>query len=360
MLGLATIIGVLVLLLAACEMMAELLADPALCGSVAVDCGAVRAISHMSPAWPLVIAVAVALLVGVLLVRRVTRPLYDLTAATRAISSGDYSVRVSTRSTDEVGELAAALNQMVEALQSSERRRRELVSNVTHQLRTPLTSIDGYLEGIRDGVFDADPETVRRLLRQTSRLQRLVADLGRLAEVERMEIWPLELAPLNLRRLLEELVESEQPRFAAKGVELRARLPSGSLMVVGDHHSLAQLFANLMDNALLYTDPGGSVRVEASTTAASVAVAVADTGRGIRAEDLPHVLERFYRGEQGHASADGGTGIGLAIVDDVARAHGGRVRVSSDLGRGTRLDVVLPRLRTSRHPRNERAVLKLA
>ena len=249
---------------------------------------------------------------------------------------------------------------MVEALQSSERRRRELVSNVTHQLKTPLTSLDGYLEGIQDGVFDAGPETVDRLLRQTSRLQRLVADLGRLAEVERMEIWPLELAPLNLGRLLEELLESEQPRFAAKGIELAARVSRDPLMVAGDNHSLVQLFANLLDNALLYTDSGGRVRVEASANAASVSVAVIDTGRGIRAEDLPHVFERFFRGEQGHVAAGGGTGIGLAIVDDIARAHGGQVSVSSELGRGTRLAVVLPRLRTSRNSRRERAVLKMA
>ncbi len=342
LLGFAAVIVLVVVLMVACQVAWNVLFDPGVCRPVGVNCLALTGFGHGTLIWPPLIAAGVSLLAGVFIARRITRPLKELTSATRAIAAGDYSVRVSARSGDEVGELAAALNQMTEALDHIERLRRELVANVAHELRTPLTSIEGYLDGIHDGVFAADPQTLERLQRQAFRLHRLVDDLTRLAEVEGLESEDLPDAAVDVCLLLVEVVEGQRPRFVAKGVDLGLAMPDGLPPVRGDQHRLNQVLTNLLDNALRYTDSGGRVIVSAEAAGARVVVKVSDTGRGISADDLPHVFERFYRGDQSRSPDGGGTGIGLAIVEQIIKAHSGRVSVTSDPGRGSRFEVVLP------------------
>lgn len=340
--GFAAVIVLVVVLMVACQVAWNVLFDPGVCRPVGVNCLAVAGFGHGTLVWPPLIAAGVSLLVGLLLARRITRPLKDLTSATRAIASGDYSVRVRAQSGDEVGELAAALNQMTEALERVERLRRELVANVAHELRTPLTSIEGYLDGIRDGVFAADGQTLERIQRQAFRLHRLVDDLTRLAEVEGLEPEDLPAAVVDIRLLLDEVVEAQRPRFVAKGVDLGLTLRAGLQPVRGDQHRLNQALTNLLDNALRYTDSGGRVVVSAEAEGTQVVLRVSDTGSGISADDLPHVFERFFRGDHSRSPDGGGTGIGLAIVEQIIKAHSGRLSVTSEPGRGSCFEVVLP------------------
>ena len=342
LLGFAGVILLVVVLMVACQVAWNVLFDPGACRTAEIDCLRLAGFGHGTLVWPPLIAAGVALLAALLIARRITRPLQDLTSATRAIAAGDYSVRVRTGSRDEVGELAAAMNQMTESLDRIERLRRELVANVAHELRTPLTNIEGYLDGIRDGVFDPDPQTLERLQRQASRLHRLVDDLTRLAEVERLESQDLPSTPIDIASLLEEVGEAQRPRFVAKAVILELRVPTGLPPVRGDQHRLAQVLTNLLDNALRYTDRGGQVEAWAEASVKEVAIRVRDTGCGISAEALPHVFERFFRGDQSRSAGSGGTGIGLAIVEHIVKTHSGRVSVTSELGRGSCFEVLLP------------------
>ncbi len=350
LLGFAGVVILVLVLVVACQVAWNLLFESETCRSLSVDCLGLAGFGHGTLVWPPLIAGAVSLLVGLAVARRITRPLRDLTTATRAVAAGDYSVRVQNRSRDEVGELAVAMNQMAQALERVERLRRELVANVAHELRTPLTNIEGYLEGIRDGVFEPDRKTLDRLHRQASRLRRLVDDLTRLAEVERLESQPPPSRQVDVARLLSEVTELHRARYARNGVLLKLhpvrRLPS----VRGDHHRLTQVLTNLLDNALRYSDPGGRVEIWAGVRGEDLIITVSDTGRGIAADDLPHVFERFFRGDHSRGRDTGGTGIGLAIAEHIVKAHGGRIGVVSESGRGSRFEVLLPHAQPERQP----------
>jgi signal transduction histidine kinase len=285
-------------------------------------------------------ALAVAALLGLLLAGLIVKPLREMTAVARRLAAGDYKQRVAVQSQDEVSELAAAFNEMAAGLAATERMRRDLVANVAHELRTPLTSIEGYMEALEDGVFPADPTTYRRIRDEAARLRRLVEDLSALAKAEAPDDWAR--APVRLDRLAAEATKTLRPRFEAEGVMLAADLPADGALILGDADRLRQALDNLLDNALRHTPPGGRVIVRVQPADGFARLTVADTGHGIVPEDLPHIFERFYRGDKSRARTTGGAGIGLTIVKHVVERHGGRIEVESAPGRGSMFTVVLP------------------
>lgn len=279
------------------------------------------------------VAVAAGLVLSGILTRGVTRPLRGMMRMATRIAQGDYGARVEARSRDELASLAASLNQMAESLAVLERLRKDLVANVAHELRTPLSNLRGYLEAVRDGVAAPSAETIALLHDEVMRLVRLTDALHELTRLD-AELLRLRREPVVLGALVDRLMTLRAPEFAARQITLTASVPAG-LVVHGDPDLLLQAAGNLLDNALKYTAPAGRVTVDAVQEDGQVRLSVTNTGEGIRAEDLPFIFERFYRGEKSRARTLGGAGIGLAIVREVARAHGGQTGARSGAGTTT-------------------------
>jgi len=289
-----------------------------------------------------VAAILTALPVSLFVTGRIVAPIRAMARASVRIAAGQYRERVPVPSDDELGELAARFNQMAETLEGVEERRRDLIADVAHELRTPLASIAGYMEGLLDGVIPPQPETFHRIHREAVRLQRLVADLQELSRAEAGQV-PVHPRRLAVRDLVETAVARLRPQFEDKGVGLAAEVASGLPPVLVDPDRIGQVMTNLLGNALQYTPAGGTVTVRAGREDGGVAIAVADTGVGIAAEHLPHVFDRFYRIDRSRARASGGSGIGLTIVRHLVQAHGGSVRAeSAGPGRGSTFTVTLP------------------
>ncbi|MEW6583729.1 MAG: ATP-binding protein [Actinomycetota bacterium] len=295
------------------------------------------------------IAVAAALVAAVavsaFLAVRLTRPLRALAGAARRIAAGGYSARVPEDGPAEVVTLAAAFNEMAEALESSERRRRALLSDVAHELRTPLATVEGYVEALADGAVAADDETWGVLSRETLRMHRLVEDLSRvsLAEERRLDLRLRRVAPASL---VDAAVRAFQPTCQEKGVELVADAGGALPEVAVDEDRMGEVLANLIDNALRHTPAGGRITVSAAGRGDGVELAVADTGDGIAPEHLERVFERFFRTDRARARATGGSGIGLTIARAIVEALGGRIHAeSAGVGRGARMVVRLPAAR---------------
>jgi two-component system sensor histidine kinase BaeS len=282
----------------------------------------------------IVAAVGLAFLIG----SRLSRPLRNIGAAARRIARGEYSARIPRTGPEEIVSLADSFNQMAGALEEQERVRREFIANAAHELRTPLTNLKGYLEALRDGVLPPDRATFESLLDEAERLVRLSRSLDTLAEGDAGG--PVTLVELDLARSIRAAVDLAGPTLRAAGLEVVVEVPE-RLPARGDPDGLAQVLANLLQNAGRYTPPGGRVTVRAERRPADALVSVVNTGPTIPPEDLPHVFERFYRVEKSRDAARGGAGIGLAIVRQLVEAAGGRVGDESGGGR-TRFWFSLP------------------
>ena len=287
------------------------------------------------------VAATISLVVARLMARGMTQPLRDMAAAARRMETGDYSVRVETRSRDEVGQLAAAFNRMSAELRSVEQSRRDLVANVSHELKTPIAAVRAHLENILDGVEAPDPATLAVMLGQVERLGRLVDQLLELSKLESGEV-PLRPEVLDLRSLVDGLLAEIAVATAGRRVELANDVPVDLPSVMADPERVHQVLFNLVDNAVRFTSDGGRVSVTARARDGNVQIAVADTGSGIPPEHLPRLFERFYRVDHARARNEGGTGIGLAIALSVVEAHGGTIVAESELGRGSVFSFDLP------------------
>ena len=293
-----------------------------------------------------VLAVLVTLLVVLAIVRAITRPLHTITVASERMARGDYDQRVPEAGEDEVGQLARSFNRMALEVRNAREHQRQFIANVSHDLKTPLTSILGFSRILSENEGVASDAMGRRAVQvideEARRLQRLTVDL--------LDLSRLEAGQLRLRRELVDL------NALAGGVLARfADLPAnatrtfqdgrcqGALPVWGDPDRLTQVLVNLVDNAVKFSDSGGSVGVLTVGLGAEVALTVANTGAGIAPEDLSRVFGRFYRTDHSRAARTGGTGLGLAIVREIVAAHGGQVTARSDPDGWTRFIVTLPR-----------------
>ena len=287
-------------------------------------------------------ATIAALLLGIVLARTLTRPLRELTGATHAVARGDLGRQVAVRSRDELGQLAAAFNRMSRDLAYAEERRRQMTADIAHDLRTPISIIQGHAEALRDGVLPATPDSFQLIHEEALRLNRLVEDLRTLSRAETGEL-SLVSRPVALLPWLQRLVTAQQPQAQNLNVTLSLEVDDdvSEASVTMDPDRMAQVLNNLLDNALRHTPEGGEVTVRARRARAELHLLVQDTGPGIAAADLPHVFERFYRGDRARGRHAGGSGLGLAIARSIVEAHGGRIWAESEPGKGATFAVAL-------------------
>jgi len=272
--------------------------------------------------------VAVSLL-GFFMTKQVMRSLTQMNRITRKLATGDYSERVKVITHDEVGELGRAFNQMVESLEKIERMRKDLVANVAHELRTPLNNIRGQLEAIQDRLMEPSREAIDSLHEEVLRLVRLVDALHRLSQID-AETRVMMKERFDLQAVILQLLRKDQPRFDQKSI--RMKINGAPVFVVADADQIVQAVQNLIQNVLQYTPDGGEAGVDIRTEGNRAKVHFTNSGEGIRAEDLPHIFERFYRGEKSRSREWGGAGIGLSIVKQIVEAHGGTVGAESRSG----------------------------
>jgi signal transduction histidine kinase len=290
--------------------------------------------------WGGLLAVAIALILTFVLSRRILAPVKALTHAARRLGKGDFSQRVHTRYKGEVGELAQSFNSMADDLERAEQLRRNMVADVAHELRTPLSNLGGYLEAIRDGVVKPDADTIRSLNEEASSLSRLVDDLQELSQADAGEL-KLVCQGEDVSKLVKQTVAAWQPQAASKGLTISSSLPDKLPPVSIDPHRIRQVLHNLLENAVAHTGQGGSITVTAWPDN-QVKISVADTGEGIPAEDLPNIFERFYRVDRSRSRTTGGSGLGLTIAKRLMEAHGGRIEVESEPGKGSTFTITLP------------------
>jgi two-component system sensor histidine kinase BaeS len=277
------------------------------------------------------IATILALVVGSILARRIARPIERLADAAERTAQGDLRATAPVEGPAEVRALANAFNVMVDRLAEQDAVRREFVVNASHELKTPLTNLQGYLEALRDGVLPPDPATFDSLREEVDRLTRLASSLDALAGADDERPMPEDL---DLGALVRSAVELAAPSFARRSLALDSTITPG-IVVHARADELAQVVSNLLQNALRYTPTGGSARVAVERDGVDAVVRVSNTGSEIPAEDLPRVWERFFRVERSRDRASGGAGIGLAIVKRLVEGAGGRVGATSEAGTTT-------------------------
>lgn len=287
------------------------------------------------------IAAIIALGLARILARGLTQPLRDMAQAASRMARGDYAQKVPVRTRDEVGRLAEAFNRMAGEMEGLERLRRDLVANVSHELKTPISALRARLENLMDGVEDPNPALLAVMVQQAERLSRLVDQLLDLSRLESGDV-PMQVEPVRLGPLVERVVSEVEVARAGRGIAVHNEVGADLPPVPADRERIHQVLFNLLDNALRFTPPGGSVTVRAVRQNGSCEVSVEDTGPGIGKEHIPLLFERFYRVDPSRSRDDGGTGIGLAIARSVVEAHGGRIWAESAPGKGARFRFVLP------------------
>jgi two-component system, OmpR family, sensor histidine kinase BaeS len=284
------------------------------------------------------LAALVALVTGLAVARRITRPVERIITVTRAMGGGDRAARVGpVAAPGELRELATAFDQMADTLDRQEQLRRDLVADVAHELRTPVAILQAGHEALLDGVVEATPDQLTSLRDEVLRLARMVDDLQTLAAADAATL-QLSLRRCDLAEVTAAAIDSLAGRFEAADLSVERQLAAAPVMA--DPRWLHQVITNLLTNALKFTPAGGQVRIETETAGPGAVLRVTDTGTGIPSDELPHIFERFWRGRQ--AMPTSGSGIGLAVAAELARAHGGQLTASSQPGRGTEMTLSLP------------------
>jgi two-component system sensor histidine kinase BaeS len=285
------------------------------------------------------LAALLALVTGLALARRITRPVERLIAVTRAMSRGDRTARVGpVAAPGEIGELATAFDLMADSLDRQEQLRRDLVADVAHELRTPIAVLQAGHEALLDGVAEPTPGQLASLRDEVLRLARMVGDLQTLAAADAAALH-LTLSRQDLAQIAASAADSLAGRFEAAGIALERRLTP--VEVLADTGRLHQVITNLLTNALKFTPAGGRVTVQAGPAGHEALLQVTDTGAGIAADELSRIFDRFWRGRG--AAHISGSGIGLAVAAELASAHRGRLEARSDAGHGAQLTLTLPR-----------------
>ena len=289
-------------------------------------------------------AAAIALFLSLVLARTLTQPVRELTSAIRAMAQGKLGVAVPVRSRDELGQLTTVFNQMSADLARANQARRQMTADIAHDLRTPLSVIKGYCEGLRDGVLKPTPHTFQTMYQEAEHLSLLIEDLRMLSLADAGE---LRLARQRVppRELLERIAAVHQLRAQAQRIALQVKAEANLPEMEVDPERMAQVLNNLVGNALRYTPAGGQITLAAAENVGHVHLTIQDTGAGIAPDDLPRIFDRFYRGDASRGQQTGESGLGLAIAKSLVELHGGTITASSAPGAGTTFTIELPTTR---------------
>jgi len=285
-------------------------------------------------------ALTLAALVAMVLARVFLQPLKRVAAGTQRLAAGDYATRVAVTSRDELGRLAEDFNRLAQALERNEELRRRFMADVSHELRTPIAVLRAGMEAIEDGVRPLTRDSVAALHGEVTALAKLVEDLYQLA-LSDVGALAYRKEPVEVAEVLEQATEPYAARLAARGLSVQKQFASG-LKVMADADRLGQAFRNLLENSARYTDAGGTVRVTARRNGTGVKIDFEDSSPGVPGDALPRLFERFYRVEGSRSRANGGAGLGLAIVRSVVEAHGGTIEAGASKLGGLRVTISLP------------------
>jgi two-component system sensor histidine kinase BaeS len=296
--------------------------------------------AHRYLVWGGIVALTVAMCLGVFFIKMILNPLHQMLGITLKIANGDFTSRVQILSHDEIGELGKTFNAMTDKLDRTEQLRKKMVVDVAHELRAPLTNIRGYLEAMSDGVIQPGSKIIELLHEETLRLGNLSEDLMRLSVADSANL-TLEQELIDLNEFLPHALKLFEAQFAEKGITTDTRIASGAERISVDAEKLAQIMQNLLHNAWKYVSREGKVTITVERADGFFKIVVANTGEQIAQEDLALIFERFYRVDKSRSREGGGAGIGLAIVKDLVEAHGGYVGAESFVGEN-RIWFVLP------------------
>jgi len=298
-----------------------------------------------------VVAICAAAIIAYLMAHNISWPIRRMKRIAERISKGDFGEKIIIKGNNELAELAESLNTMANELQVKmermkhmDRIRSDFVANVSHELKTPLTAIRGFVETLEDGAINDKTNAARFLAiikKHTQRLGNIIDDLLRLSELE--SGGRIEMAQLDLKDLIDEVIMGFGHALTAKHQMLSAEAAGGDFVTRGDRATLEQVFVNLIDNAIKYTKEGGQIKVRLAEDGDCLTVAIEDNGIGIPKDDVERVFERFYRVDKAHSRKVGGTGLGLSIAKHIVLAHNGQIRIESEPGRGTKVIVTLAR-----------------
>jgi two-component system, OmpR family, sensor histidine kinase BaeS len=300
---------------------------------------------HQTLLVAVVIVITIAILISLIVARRLVQPLTSLAGATRELALGAYHIRVPARSNDELGQLATDFNALALALEHNEEARRRWVIDISHELRTPLTFLRSQVEAILDGVREPTPETITAIHHEIIRFTRLVDDLHQLSMSD-VGAQPYRKERVDISRLLQQTVTIIEPTFTKRQISLQLEVtPELSLEVFGDDERLQQLFTNLLDNSLKYTEPGGFLRITAQRHNARIQIDLQDSAPGVPEDELDRLFGRLYRADASRSRATGGSGLGLAICRNIVEAHEGSISAQLSPFGGVWIHIDLPHYR---------------
>ncbi|MFT8321134.1 MAG: HAMP domain-containing sensor histidine kinase [Bacillus sp. (in: firmicutes)] len=275
--------------------------------------------------------------------KKLSDPLIQMEKATRKIAKGDLTIRVTPPSKDEIGSLAHAINDLAFDLQKYRESRSEFFSNISHELRTPMTSLEGYAKVLKEKLYETEEEKEQYLdiiYQESIRLTRIIGDLFELSKMEEGKIG-FHFEWIDLSEVMDSAIQKTKWRAQEKGLDMQAYIQPNLPFVYCDGHRMAQVFINLLDNAIRYTELG-TISVKISNVNDAVKISIEDTGIGIPEDELAYIFERFYRVEKSRSREFGGTGLGLAIVKNLVEQQGGSIQAFSDMGKGTRFEMMFP------------------
>jgi two-component system sensor histidine kinase BaeS len=286
--------------------------------------------------------VSVALLLGFFIARSLTRPLQQLTAATRRVAAGDLAVAVDVTSKDELGELAQSFNMMNQRLAQSRDLRRQMTADIAHELRTPVSVILGYADGLKENVIPASDETFELIQEQAEQLEHLIEDLRTLTLAEAGEL-TLDRSLMDPMPLVDRVMAAYEPQATRQALALRLDVEGPITPIFIDSDRFKQILSNLLSNAMQYTPEGGTISVRAASTEEEVLFTVTDTGPGIETQELDRIFVRFYRRDPSRSRGTGGSGLGLSIAKSLVERQDGYISVASELGKGASFTIAFPR-----------------